>query len=69
MSRRSDTQSRSHAFPFTAFTAPGYQRIEEDPESQSPQCMTPPTPTTPISPCSVSGGDNGVFANVAIGQG
>lgn len=69
MSRRSDTQSRSHAFPFTAFTAPGYQRIEEDPESQSPQCMTPPTPTTPISPCSVSGGDNGVFANVSIGQG
>ena len=65
---RHNTSSKPHAFPFPGFGA-GYQRIDEDSESSSPQCMTPPTPTTPISPCSTSGGDNGVFANVVIGQG
>ncbi|XP_052768277.1 son of sevenless homolog 2-like [Mya arenaria] len=66
--------TRGHTFSFTPFGG-GYQRIEEDQESQSsPQCLTPPTPTTPISPGAVSiattvGGDNGVFANVTVGQG
>lgn len=65
---RHNTSSKSHAFPFPGIMG-GYQRIDEDSESSSPQCMTPPTPTTPISPCSTSGAENGVFANVVIGQG
>lgn len=64
MSRASVTSTRAHTFPFSPF---GYQKIEEDPESSSPQCTTPPTPTTPISP--VSSGDNGVFGHMTSGQG
>lgn len=60
---RRNEQSKGH-FAFGSF---GYQRIEEDPDF-SPLCMTPPTPTTPISPNSVSGGDNGVFSSVPIGN-
>ncbi|XP_060570683.1 son of sevenless homolog 1-like isoform X2 [Ruditapes philippinarum] len=39
------------------------------PMSRRSDAQSPPTPTTPISPASVSGGDNGVFSNVTLGQG
>ena len=66
MTRHNTTTSgRAHPFGFAIGT--GYTRIEEDPDSSSPQPMTPPTPTTPISPNLVV--DTGVFANVSIGQG
>lgn len=61
--------SRSHAFPFSASFAAGYQRInEEDTESHSPMCATPPTPTTPLTPPHSSTADN-VFTQVNLGQG
>ncbi|KAL4237772.1 Son of sevenless 1 [Mactra antiquata] len=67
MSRTSVTSTKAHTFPFSPF-ATGYQKIEEDPESSSPQCTTPPTPTTPSSPGSCVG-DNGVFGSVTSGLG